>query len=197
MDIKERLRRINANSFYGVGQIDRDSMIKEVEYMLKKLRRENNMAEKSNSEWFIKTVENTANTAIAAGRNVNEVIHDAIEVIYGRKNINELLPSGWIVVSHDCSDCVYNQAPHTDEPCFRCYNRFFDDLDEGPYTDNFKSKEEEDQKSTGDDPQRDCVDCRFDSLNIDDHPCRSCYYKDEKPCFRPIEKSAPVNGKDK
>ena len=100
------------------------------------------MAEINNSEWFVKTVENTANSAIAAGRNVNEVIHDAIEVIYGRKNINELLPSGWIVVSHNCSDCAYEINPTTSSPCFRCYNRFFDDLDEGPYTDNFKPKEE-------------------------------------------------------
>lgn len=100
------------------------------------------MAEINNSEWFVKTVENTANSAIVAGRNVNEVIHDAIEVIYGRKNINELLPSGWIVVSHNCSDCAYEHHPSGSSPCFRCYNRFFDDLDEGPYTDNFKPKEE-------------------------------------------------------
>lgn len=99
------------------------------------------MSEKSNDEWFIKTVENTANSAIAAGRDVNEVIHDTIEVIYGRKNINELLPSGWIVVSHYCADCAHELNPATSSPCFRCYNRFFDVLDEGPYTDNFKSKE--------------------------------------------------------
>lgn len=154
------------------------------------------MSEKSNNKEFVKTVENAANTAIVAGRNVNEVIHDTIEVIYGRKNINEILPSGWIVVSHHCSDCEYNQAPHTDEPCFRCYNRFFDDTDEGPYTDKFKPKEKEDQKSTSNDSLRDCVDCIFDSLNIDDHPCRSCYYKDERPCFRPIEKSAPMDEKE-
>ena len=36
MDIKERLRRIHANSFYGVGQIDRDDIIKEVEDILRR-----------------------------------------------------------------------------------------------------------------------------------------------------------------
>ena len=100
------------------------------------------MAEKSNNESFVKTVENTANTAIAAGRDVNDVIHDAIEVIYGRKSINELLPSGWIVVLHDCSECAYYQSPGL-KPCYQCYNRFFDGLDEGPYTDKFKPKKKD------------------------------------------------------
>lgn len=136
------------------------------------------MTEKSNDEWFVKTVENTANTAIAAGRHVNEVIHDTIEVIYGRKNINELLPSGWIVVTHDCSDCEHDQAPHTSEPCFRCYNRFFGDINEGPYTDNFKSKDE--QKITDNDLLRDCENCGYDSLRVDDDvsPCYSWKEKD-------------------
>lgn len=186
MDIKERLRRINANSFYGVGQIDRDDIIKEVEDILRRKK----MSEKSNDEWFVKTVENTANTAIAAGRDINEVIHDTIEVIYGRKNINELLPSGWIVVSHDCSDCSYNQVPHTDEPCFRCYNRFFDDLDEGPYTDNFKPKEKKElkqQKAAEVDEPRGCYLCKYEDIRILEPPCNCCYYTAERPSFTPKE----------
>ena len=101
------------------------------------------MSEEYYNERFIKAVEEAANVAISAGRDANEVIHDTIEVIYGRKSINELLPSGWIVVTHDCSDCVHEHEPSGSVPCFRCYNRFFDDLDDGPYTDNFKSKKEE------------------------------------------------------
>lgn len=117
MDIKERLRRINANSFYGVGPIDRDRILKEAEEILRRKK----MAEMNNSEWFVKTVENTANSAIAAGRDVNEVIHDTIEVLYGRKNINELLPKGWIVVSHNCSDCAYVHHPsHYETGKFEC-----------------------------------------------------------------------------
>lgn len=46
MDIKEKLRRIDANSFYGVGQIDRDLMLKEVEEILRRKK----MAEMNNSE---------------------------------------------------------------------------------------------------------------------------------------------------
>lgn len=151
------------------------------------------MSEKSNNEWFVKTVENTANTAIAAGRDVNEVIHDTIEVVYGRKNINELLPSGWIVVSHDCSDCAYNQAPWTDEPCFRCYNRFFDDSYDGPYTDNFKPKEEKEESVV---VRPRCADCKYDPLSVDKQPCCDCFQTDRRPFFTPIEKSAPLDGKE-
>lgn len=151
------------------------------------------MDEKSNDESFVKTVENTANTAIAAGRNVNEVIHDAIEVIYGRKNINELLPSGCIVVTNHCSDCAYNQAPHTVEPCFRCYNRFFDDLYEGPYTDNFKPKEKKEETTM---PRHWCADCKYCTLGANQYPCRNCFCTDERPFFTLIDKSAPpLNGK--
>lgn len=150
------------------------------------------MSEKSNNESFVKTVENTANTAIAAGRNVNEVIHDAIEVIYGRKSINELLPSGWIVVLHDCSECAYYQSPGL-KPCYRCYNRFFDDTYEGPYTDEFKPKEEKDETVVR--PR--CSDCKYDPLTVDKKPCCDCFQTDERPCFTPIDRSAPpLNGKE-
>ena len=152
------------------------------------------MSEKSNDEWFVKTVENTANVAVSSGRDVNEVIHDTIEVIYGRKSINELLPSGWIVVSHDCSDCAHELNPATCEPCFRCYNRFFDDLDEGPYTNNFKPKEE---KEDSDAPRHWCADCEYYNTDRSHYPCRNCFPTDERPCFTPIDRSAPPqNGKD-
>lgn len=189
MDIKERLRQINANSFYGVGQIDRDDMIKEVEDILRRKK----MSEKSNDEWFVKTVENTANTAIATGRNVNEVIHDAIEVIYGRKSINELLPSGWIVVTNRCQECEYEHHPAGSSPCFRCYNRFFDDLDEGPYTDNFKPKEEKEDSTV---PRHLCADCKYYNTSSDHYPCCNCFSTDERPIFTPIGSVPPQNGKE-
>lgn len=141
-------------------------------------------------EKFVRVVEQTANAAIATGRHTETVIHDMIKVLYGRKDINKLLPSGWII-ANDCSECAYKDDPGDSDACYQCYNKLFNKniirLDPGPYTNNFKSKEKGEQKSTSDDLQRDCVDCRFDSLNIDDHPCRSCYYNDERPCFRPIE----------
>lgn len=120
--------------------MDKDRVIKKVEDILRRKKMAEEIKEKYNSEWFVKTVENTANAAIEAGRDVNEVIHDMIEVLYGRKNINELLPSGWIIVSHNCSDCAYDITPHNSDPCFRCYNRFFNDFNKGPYTDNFDAK---------------------------------------------------------
>lgn len=46
MDIKERLRRINANSFYGVCPIDRNDIIKEVDDILRRKK----MAEINNNE---------------------------------------------------------------------------------------------------------------------------------------------------
>lgn len=145
------------------------------------------MSEKSNNEWFVKTVEETANVAISEGRDVNEVIHDTIEVIYGRKNINELVPSGWVVITNRCQECAYERLPAVgSSPCFRCYNHFFYkfDLNVGPYTDNFKPKAE---KEDSDAPRHWCADCEYYNTSASHYPCRNCFYKDEKPYFRPIE----------
>ena len=145
-------------------------------------------------EKFVIIVENTANVAIAAGRDVNEVIHDTIEVLYERKNINELLPSGWII-ANNCSECAYKDDPGYSDTCFRCYNKLFNKniirLDPGPYTNNFKSKDKK-ENPMGDAPQRECTDC----VHIDDvSPCRSCIDKSEKPNFTPIKRSAPLDRK--
>lgn len=47
MDIKERLKRINANSFYGVYPVDRDRMIKEVKDILKEIKSKKKKEEKT------------------------------------------------------------------------------------------------------------------------------------------------------
>lgn len=184
MDIKEKLKLLNTNSFYGVGQIDRDCMIKEVEDILRRKK----MAEKSNNEWFVKKVEETANVAISAGKDANEVIHDAIEVLYGRKNINELLPTGWII-PNNCSECAYDCVPSDNEPCLKCYNKIFllsdfHAADAGPYTNNFKPKEE---KEDSDALKHWCADCEYYNTDASHYPCCSCFFTDERACFRPLK----------
>ena len=185
MDIKERLRRINANSFYGVGPIDRNDIIKEIEDIL----RRNNMIE----EKFIRVVEQTANAAISVGRDVNDVIHDTIDVIYGRKNINELLPKGWII-ANDCSECKYEDANGGAEPCYRCYNKFFDVSkyhfsDLGPYTNKFtpKEKDTKEQKHVEVDESKYCHKCKYEELKIEEQPCYNCYWNSARPSFTPKE----------
>ena len=86
MDIKERLRRINANGFYGLGVTpkERDNMSKEIEKILKE------KFEKESVEAFIKNVNDAANEAIKDGRDINDVLHDAIDVLYGIKNIDDI-----------------------------------------------------------------------------------------------------------
>lgn len=181
MDIKERLRRINANSFYGVGQIDRECIIKEVENIL----RRNNMTE----EKFIRVVERTANAAIATGRNAETVIHDMIKVLYGRKDINKLLPDGWII-ANDCSECAYKDDPGDSDACYRCYNKLFNKniirLDPGPYTNNFKSKDKKEKEETAV-PRHWCADCKYCTLGATHYPCRNCFRTDDRSYFTPKE----------
>lgn len=150
-------------------------------------------------EKFIRVVERTANAAIATGRDTETVIHDVIEVLYGRKNINELLPSGWLI-ANNCNECVYKDDPGDSEQCFSCYNKLFNKniirLDPGPYTNNFKPKKEV-KKSTYIDQMQKCSNCKYDSLTIDQSPCRECYYKgDGKPYFTPIDRSVPIDKKE-
>ena len=81
MDFKEKLRLLNINSFYGLGVTpkERDNMSKEVEKILKE------KFEKESVEAFIKKVNEAANEAIKDGRDINDVLHDAIDVLYGIK----------------------------------------------------------------------------------------------------------------
>ena len=129
-------------------------------------------------EKFVRVVERTANAAIATGRHAETVIHDMIKVLYGRKDIKKLLPDGWII-ANDCSECAYKDDHGDSDACYRCYNKLFNKniirLDPGPYTNNFKSKDE--HKSTDNDPLRDCENCIYDSLRVDDDvlPCYSCF----------------------
>lgn len=59
-------------------------MSEEVEEVIKK------NFEKESAEAFIKSVNDAANEAIKDGKDMNDVLHDAIEVLYGRKNIDDI-----------------------------------------------------------------------------------------------------------
>lgn len=150
-------------------------------------------------EKFIRVVERTANAAIATGRHTETVIHDMIKVLYGRKDIKKLLPDGWII-ANDCSECAYKDDPGDSDACYRCYNKLFNKniirLDPGPYTNNFKSKEEEDTKDEKDHEEQKhveveegkyCYNCKYEELKIHEQPCYNCYWNSARPSFTPKE----------
>lgn len=154
-------------------------------------------------EKFIRVVERTANAAIETGRHTETVIHDMIKVLYGRKDIKKLLPDGWII-ANDCSECAYKDDPGDSDACYRCYNKIFNKniirLDPGPYTNNFKSNEEEEPKSTGKDEKdheekkhveveegKYCYACKYEELKTLEPPCCNCYWNSARPNFTPKE----------